>query len=147
MKGEYVPRTRFGVQAVGVAGLRAGGLISEGQGAAPIRQAVRQPMGVFRRLGFHPGQGCSVFLGLDDAGGFAVNVQEVIRKAMTGLQGKFTNRYPPGRVNIRFRGIAYRPARLGQQAIDPLACCLFRMRRQSCPPLSSLVASMTGPGL
>lgn len=74
MEREHAARLGFGVEAVGEAGLGAGGLIRERQRVVPARQAGGQALGVFGGLGFDAGQGHALLLGFDDAGGLAVHI-------------------------------------------------------------------------
>jgi hypothetical protein len=78
VEGEDVPGARLGVERVGEVGFDARRFVEERQRAAPRRQRWRQTFGVLRRLHFYAAERRALLLRFDDAGGLAVDVEEVI---------------------------------------------------------------------
>ena len=119
---------RRGVEAVGEVGLDAGGFVEEGQGPAPGGKRGRQALGVLAGLDFDAGKGGAQLLGLDDAGGLAVEVEQVVGKAAAGFEREFAQRHAAGGVDVGLGDVENLPACRIQQAVDLLPCLLFRLR-------------------
>ena len=107
------------IEAIGVASFDAGGLIRKWQRVSPSRQTIRQAFGVFVRLGFDTGKGYAFFLGFDYPGGFAIDIQQVIGKPISG-QWKFADRDTARGMDIGFVCVAHMPTRLREQVINVL---------------------------
>jgi hypothetical protein len=86
VEGKHGAGAGLRVQAVGEVGFDAGGFKTERQGPTPGGQRSRQALGVAGGLHFHAGEGGALFLGLDHAGGFGVDVEQVVGKAVAGVQ-------------------------------------------------------------
>ena len=120
-EGEHRACTGLRVQPVGEAGFHPGGLEHEGQRAPPRGQAGRQALGVAGALHFHAAEGSAFFLGFDDAAGLAVDVQQVVGKAVAGFQGKFADGDAGRCPEVGVGHIADVPARCGEQRVNGLA--------------------------
>ncbi len=125
-------RARFGVDAVGKAGFGAGGLVSERQRVVPARQAIRQAFGVFVGLGFDAGEGHTLLLGFDDAGGLAVDVKQVIGKTVAGFEREFADRHAACGADVDFRCVAHMPASGCKQLVYGSPGLLFRRHCTHC---------------
>ena len=112
MEGKHGAGARLRVQPLGDVGFNAGGFVAEGQGSAPGGQRGGQALGVAGGLHFHAGERSALFLGLDHASGFAVDIQQVVGKAVTGVEGEFTQRHATGGVDVGLGHIADVPTGL-----------------------------------
>lgn len=87
-EGEHAAGAGLGVQAVGKVGFYARAFPHKGQGAVPGGQGGGQAFGVAAALQFYAGQGCAFLFGFDYAAGFAVDVEQVVGKAVAGGSGE-----------------------------------------------------------
>jgi hypothetical protein len=110
VEGEDLPAAGARLQGVGELGDGAGGLVSEGQRQAEMGQAVGEALQVLPRLGFDAGEGVALGLGLDDAHGLAVGVQEVV--GLPALEGKFTDGDAQASRDVHVSVALYDPAAL-----------------------------------
>jgi hypothetical protein len=117
------------VEPIGEMGFYAGGLKQKGQWARPGGQAVGQALGVAGRLHFHAREGGALLLGLDDAAGLAVDVQQIVGKAKAGVEGKLADGHAWGGVDVGIRHAAHMPTRCGEQRINVLTGAGFWRHR------------------
>ena len=89
MKRKDVAAARLGIEAVGEAGFRAGGLVAERQRRAPGGKTERHALHILLRLLLDAGERMARRFGLDRADRFAVNEQRVVRLA--GLEGQLAH--------------------------------------------------------
>ena len=116
-EGEHAAGAWLGVQAVGEVGFNPSALPHKGQRAAPGGQGGGQAFGVAAALQFDAGERGALFLGFDDAAGFAVDVEHVVGKPKAVVQRKFANCHAHCRMDIGLGHIANVPARRYQQCI------------------------------
>lgn len=117
-KRKHPARTRQGVQPVGELGLHTGGFKQKRQGPAPGGQGGGQALSVALRLDLDAFEGAALFFGLDHAAGFAVHIEQVVGKAVPGVERKFADRYPVRRVQIDLVDVANMPASSLQELVD-----------------------------
>jgi hypothetical protein len=113
MKGEDRAAPGIGIELVEKGGLDAGTLVEEGERIVGAGESRRQPFGVAPGLGRDAGQGGADFLGLDDAGGFAVQVEQVIGEAVALFQGELADGHALRCAEIGLAPVLDGPARLG----------------------------------
>ena len=116
MEREHIPAARVGIEAIGEPGFNPGGFIRKRQRQPNVRNRIGQTRRVFGRLRFHARQRVPCGFGLDHAGGFAIQIKQIIREA--AFQGKFAYRNPHAGGKIHRRVILYMPTALGELAID-----------------------------
>ncbi len=121
MEGKHGAGAGLRVQAIGEVGLDAGGFKAERQRPAPSGQAGRQALRIPGRLHFNTGERGALFLGLDHAGGFGVDVQQVVGKAVAGVEGKLADRHATGGVDVGIRHVADMPAGRSKKRVDGLS--------------------------
>jgi hypothetical protein len=103
---------RVGVERVREAGLRARGLVGERERALERgRDLVGQAVDVLRALPLHPGQRLTFLLRLDDAGGGAVDEEEIVGTTVRRLQDELAHGDTPRRGEVGARRVLNRPAR------------------------------------
>ncbi len=142
VEGEDVAGARLGVQRVGEVGFGAGAFVDERQRAAPRRQAGGLALCVLAGLHLHAGERGALLLGLDHAGGLAVDVEQVVRFAVAGVQLELADRHAAGGVDVGGLEVLHRPAGGGEQAVDVLAGellgrCHVQSNPAGLPPTSS----------
>jgi hypothetical protein len=137
VEGKHGAGAGLRVQAVGEVGFDAGGFKTERQRPAPGGQAGRQALGVAGGLHFHAGEGGALFLGLDHAGGFGVDVEQVVGKAVAGVQGEFADGHATGGVDVGIRHVADVPAGRSKKRVDGLS--RPGLRCHACAPLLRLI--------
>jgi hypothetical protein len=129
VEGKHGAGAGLRVQALGEVGLDAGGFIAERQGPHPGGQRSRQALRVAGGLHLDAGEGGARLLGLDHAGGFGVDVEQVVGKAVAGVQGEFADRHATGGVDVGVRHVADMPAGRSRSAsMDCLALASGVMR-------------------
>jgi hypothetical protein len=122
---ENLTAARQRVKATGKAGLDAGTLVEERQGADVRRNHFRQADAVTLRLDFDAGKGLALALGLDDADRLAVHKEQVIRRPVPLLEGELTRRHAAPGVQIEGAGVLDNPTGGGQGFINRNAGLLF----------------------
>ena len=113
------------VEPVREARFHARGFVRERERAAPGGQGVRQAGGVLRGLRLDADERGAAFLGLDDAGGFAVHVEHVVGEAVALLQLELADGDAAVGGDVGLVRVAHDPAGGGQQLVDLVACELF----------------------
>jgi hypothetical protein len=73
---------------------------------------------------------CALLLGLDDTGGFAINVEQIVSKAEAAFKRELPKRNAAGRVDVGLGKVANRPPGSAEQSVDFLPRLLFWLRRQ-----------------
>ena len=68
----------------------------------------------------------ALLLGLDHAGGFAIDIEQVVGEAMAGGKRKLAKRHTPRGMEVGLGEIEDAPAGCGEQAVDFEAGELFR---------------------
>jgi hypothetical protein len=137
VEGKHGTGAGLRVQALGEVGFDAGGFVAEGQGPHPGGQRGRQALGVAGGLHLHAGEGGALFFGLDHAGGFGVDVKQIVGKAVAGVQGKFADRHATGGVDVGVRHVADMPAGRSKKRVDGLS--RPGLRCHACAPLLRLI--------
>ena len=140
-EGEHVTGAGLGVQAVGEVGFYPGAFPQEGQGPAPCGQTAGQALGVAARLHFYAGEGCALFFGFDHAAGFAVDIEQVVGKTETVVEGEFADGDTNCRMDIRVRYAADVPTGLHKQCVDADSGFLL-WRHAPLPPCFSILGYM-----
>ena len=125
VEGEDGAGTRLRVEAVAEVGLGTRALVDEGQRPAPRGQADGQALRIAGGLDLHAGERSALLLGLDHASGLAVHVEQVVGKAVAGVEHELADGHARRSVDISLVDIAYQPAGRLQQAVDGLPGCLF----------------------
>ena len=88
------------VQPVGELGFYARGFKQKWQRPAPCRQGSGQALGIAPGLNLNAFEGGTFFFGLDHAAGFAIYIQQVVGKAVAGVEGEFADGDAGGRVDV-----------------------------------------------
>jgi hypothetical protein len=114
VEGEDVAGAWLGVEAVAEVRFGAGRFVDEGQRPAPCRQAARQALRITRRLDLDASERRAPLLGFDDAGGPAIDVQQVVGKAVPGFEREFAQRDATRGVDVGRGNVLHRPAGGGQ---------------------------------
>ena len=117
------------VEQVGELRLDARRLVQEGQRPAVGGQCVGQALAVAPGLRLDAGERPARLLGLDRAGGRAIDVQEIVNG--TALQRKLAHGDARSGCEICGGAVLHDPAGIGQLAVDPLAGSGFRLGGQS----------------
>lgn len=125
VEGEDGAGAWFGVEAVGEVGLDTGGFVEEGQGPAPGRQRGRQALRVLAGLSLDAGQCGALLLGFDDAGGLAIEVEQVVGAAVAGFEREFAQRDAARGVDVGLGDVEHAPACRAEQTVDVLPGLLF----------------------
>jgi hypothetical protein len=128
-EGENPPGSGVGVVAVGEVSLQTAGLEHERKAAirrhrleADLR---RQTLGIHRALPLHPRQGGASRFGLDNPDGFLVNIDQVVRPAMTLGHDDLTDRYSLPSEEVKFPAVLHHPASVGELAVNQNPSTLF----------------------
>lgn len=118
VEGEDPPAACIGVVAVGKAGLRASGLIDEGQWVDWRSHPAGQPVDVFAALLLHLDQRGALGLGFDHPDRLRVEKEQVVHPPVRLLQHKLANRHAHPGSHIRPLGFLHLPAGSGQLRVD-----------------------------
>ncbi len=137
---------RLGVETVGEMGFDAGGLVGERQRTIPGGQFVGQTLGVARRLGLDARERDAFFLRFDHAGRSSVDVEQIVGKAVAGLQRKFADRHAARGVDVGFAHGLHRPAGGCKQPVDLGAGAFFRLIRHVVSPQRERIPPLTCAG-
>lgn len=113
MEGKHQARARREVEAVGEAGFDTGGLVGKRQRAGPARPAGGEALRVLGGLSFDTHQRGTFLFRLDDTGGPAIDLQEVIREPMA-RQRELADRHTARGVDVRVASVADEPPGLRQ---------------------------------
>jgi hypothetical protein len=81
-------------------------------------------------------------LGFDYAGGFAVDVEQIVGEAKTLIEHKLADRHATRGVDVGLLEILNGPARCGEQGVDGLAGLFFRSAHVMPTKCASGTASM-----
>jgi hypothetical protein len=124
VEGESLMAARVRIENVREARFDARALVAEWK-RSPIGRAVRQALAILDGLNFKTDKRLPLFLGLNDACRLPVNVEQVIRKAMSSLQREAADgNATPGR-HLGFVAVLSEPARLGKQTVNRLSRFIF----------------------
>jgi hypothetical protein len=118
MKAEDRAAAGIGFEEIGEAGLDAGGLIAERQRSARGGEVRRKPLAISIGLDLDLGQRDTGFLRFYYAGCVAINVKEIVGKAVTRSEKEFTNVYRSARPKINAISILDDPSGIREQAVD-----------------------------
>ena len=125
METEHRAAARLGIEAVRESRFHAGALIQKGQWSDIGGQVRGEALAVLLGLDFHADESHAFFLGFDDAGGLAVHIEEIVRKAVPAHEGKISEDYAPPGMKICALVVLNSPACLFQRLVDVLARLIF----------------------
>jgi len=129
-KVEDPPGAGVGVVTVREVGLGAACLKHKGQPALdcqrPETDRGRQTLGIHGRLPLHPGQARARRLGLDDANGLLVDVEQVVRPAMPFLHDDLATGHALRGKEVEVLLVLHRPPGVSKLAVDEHARTLLR---------------------
>lgn len=142
MEGEHAAGARPRVEGAGEVRFQAGALVQKRQRPPPGGQRGGQALRVAPGLDFHPRQRGADRLGLDDARGLAVHVQQVVGEAKARLQRELADGDALRGVDVRMPIVLHRPAGGDEQRVDAcagllLGCVLGRWCHQRALPVVS----------
>ena len=120
MEAEYRAAPRLGIEAVRESRFHAGALIQKRQWPDMGWQVRGEALAVLLGLDFHADEGHAFFLGFDDAGRFAVHIQEIIREAVPAHEGKISEDHAPPGLKMCALVVLHSPACLFQRLVDVL---------------------------
>jgi hypothetical protein len=103
----------------------AGALVVERQGPVVGRQGVGQAGAGLGRLRLDPGEGLAGLLRLDDPGGLAVDVEQVVGEPVPALQRELPQRHAPAGVDAGVAGVLHEPAGALEVDVDLAAGVVF----------------------
>ena len=126
MEGEDKAAARFRVQAIGELRFHSRALEEEREWTQVGGEVIGHAGAVLLGLCLHAGQREPFGLGLDNADGLLVDVEEVVGAAVARLEGELTHRHPTAGVQIEGVSVLDRPPRLLQPPIYVFASFLFR---------------------
>ena len=118
VEGEDGAAAGVGFEEVGEARLDSGGLVAEGERATRSGEIVRESLAVFGGLNFDCDEGNALLLGLDYSGGVAVDVEEVVGKAVSGGEWEFADSDAAAGFDVDVVAILDEPTGGGEQAVD-----------------------------
>jgi len=84
-----------------------------------------KPFAVLLGLGLNASQRCSFSFGLDYANRLLIDVEQIVGKAVSRLEGEFTDCDATASVKVGSCNVLHTPARLLKHFIDGLARFLF----------------------
>ncbi len=125
MKGKDGAAASVGLHQVGETGFDAGALVAEGEGLAVRFQLIGKADAVFFGLNFVAGESFAFFFGFDDASGDGIDIEKIVRLAVAGFHGEFTNRDAAAGGNVGFVSGLHNPASIGEEPVDILPCAGF----------------------
>jgi hypothetical protein len=118
VEGEDGAAASVGFEEVGEARLDSGGLVAEWERAARRGEVPRESLAVSAGLDFDFDEGNALLLCLDYSGCVAVNVEEVVGKAVSGGKWEFADGNAAAGFDVDAVAILDEPAGGGEQAVD-----------------------------
>jgi hypothetical protein len=109
---------RVGLHEIGETSFDAGALVAEGQGLAVRLQLIGKANAVFFGLDFVAGESFAFFFGFDDASGDGIDIEKIVRLAVTGFHGEFADGDAAAGGDVGFVARLHDPAGFGEEAVD-----------------------------
>jgi hypothetical protein len=127
MKTENPTAARFEIQSTGEARFYSRALVTERERPHWSRKMGGESFAVLPSLGLNAGQRRSFSFGFDHANCLLIDVEQIVRKAVSRPEGKFADRDANASVKVCSRNVLDEPARLLKHLIDGYARLPFRV--------------------
>ncbi len=117
----------FGIQPTSESGFYSCALVTEWERPYRRGKMCRKPFAVLPGLGLNASQRRSFPFGFDYANRLLIDVEQIVRKAVSRLEGEFAERDATASVEVGSGDVLDKPARLLKHLIDGCARLPFRV--------------------